>query len=210
MTTERIVITPATPPTVAHRDRSAGGNSDKSEPRITLAGPSDCPHLIPVEMVRGLPLTQTPSITSPSLCAILLSEVGCRYHAFPKGTFRAQFAPRAIPCSVLRYLQTHPTTWSWTIKAGPNAGKSFTIPSVPTLCGKDSPKVILWIVSIFHVFKSQLNTQALATETGWVLPDYVRLYQNNMLFHIKARQARQSAPPPPPASLGHVLPPQRS
>jgi len=62
MTTERIVVTPAAAPTVVHRDRSVGGRSDISEPRITPAGPRDRPHLIPVEM--SPPLTRTPSITS--------------------------------------------------------------------------------------------------------------------------------------------------
>jgi len=62
MTTERVVVTPAAAPTVAHRDRSVGGRSDISEPRVTPAGPRDRPHLIPVEM--SPPLTQTPSITS--------------------------------------------------------------------------------------------------------------------------------------------------
>ena len=62
MTTERVVVTPAAAPTVVHRDRSVGGRSDISEPRVTPAGPRDRPHLIPVEM--SPPLTRTPSITS--------------------------------------------------------------------------------------------------------------------------------------------------
>jgi len=62
MTTERIVVTPAAPPTVTHRDNSVGGSSAISEPSITPAGPRDCPHLILVEM--SPPLTRTPSITS--------------------------------------------------------------------------------------------------------------------------------------------------
>jgi len=35
------------------------------------------------------------------------------------------------------------------MKAGPNAGKSFNVPTVPTSCPKDSPKAVHWIVLIF-------------------------------------------------------------
>ena len=58
-------------------------------------------------------------------CRILLSDVGKCYHAFPKGTFRSRFTPPAVPRSVLRYLSTHPPSWSWTIKVGPNALPGF-------------------------------------------------------------------------------------
>ena len=123
-----------------------------------------------------------------SPCAILLSEVGKRYHAFPKGTFKARFSPPVVPKAVLHHLSTHPPTWSWTTKAGPKAGKSFHVPTVPTSCGKDSHRAIHWIVSIFHAFKSQLALQAL-DDKGRVLPAYIKLYQNNMLVHLRAQQA---------------------
>ena len=139
------------------------------------------------------------SSTSP--CAILLSEVGKHFHAFPKGTFRTQFAPPAIPSSVLKHVEAHPPTWSWMTKSGPCAGKSFSIPTVPTACSKDSPKAICWIVSNFHAFKSQLAPCTLDSETGWVLPGYVKLYQNNMLVHLRTQQARFCAKTPPAAKL---------
>ena len=121
---------------------------------------------------------------------ILLSEVGKCYHAFPKGTFKARFSPPVVPKAVLRRLASHPPTWSWTTKAGPKAGKSFHVPTVPTSCGRDSHRAIQWIVSVFHAFKSQLAPQAL-NDKGRVLPAYVKLYQNNMLVHLRAQQALQ-------------------
>jgi len=137
---------------------------------------------------------------SPSSpCTILLSEIGKCYHAFPKGSFRACFAPPAVPRSVLHHFDAHPFRWSWTTKAGPNAGKSFAVPTVPTSCPKDSPKAVHWIVSIFHAFKSQLAPQALDPETGRVLPSYVKLYQNNMLMHLHAQRARPRAGNSPPS-----------
>jgi len=137
---------------------------------------------------------------SPSSpCTILLSEIGKCYHAFPKGSFRACFAPPAVPRSVLHHFDAHPFRWSWTMKAGPNAGKSFAVPTVPTSCPKDSPKAVHWIVSIFHAFKSQLAPQALDPETGRVLPSYVKLYQNNMLMHLHAQRARPRAGNSPPS-----------
>jgi len=131
---------------------------------------------------------------SPSSpCTIRLSEIGKCYHAFPRGTFRSRFTPPAVPRSVLNHVDAHPFFWSWTTKAGPNAGKSFAVPTVPTSCPKDSPKAVLWIVSIFHAFKSQLTPQALDQATGRVLPAYVKLYQNNMLMHLCAQLARLRA-----------------
>ena len=136
------------------------------------------------------------SPTSP--CVILLSEVGKRYHAFPKGTFKTRFSPPAVPKAVLRHISSHPPTWSWTTKAGPKAGTSFKVPTVPTSCGKDSHRAIQWIVSIFHAFKSQLAPSALDVDTGRVLPAYVKLYQSNMLVHLRTQQAMQAKSPPTP------------
>ena len=152
-----------------------------------------------------LPQQNTPA--QPHPCAILLSEVGKCYHAFPKGTFKARFTPPAVPCSVLSYVCSHPLTWSWKTKAGPKAGKIFTIPTVPTSCGKDSPRAVHWIVSIFHAFKSQLAPCALDSKTGWVLPAYIKVYQNNMLLHLRAQQASSQAKPP--SSSPQTKAPQR-
>ena len=141
--------------------------------------------------------TRTKHVCSPlSPCTILLSEVGKHYHAFPKGTFKARFSPPAVPRAVVRYISSHPLTWSWTTKAGPKAGKSFKVPTVPTSCGKDSHRAIQWIVSIFHAFKSQLAPLALDADTGRVLPAYVKLYQSNMLVHFRTQQAMQAKSPP--------------
>ena len=69
------------------------------------------------------------------------------------------------------------------------------IPStlIPTACGRDSLRAIQWIVTIFHAFKAQLVPQALSLETGRVLPSYVKLYQNNMLMHLRSQQAQSRA-----------------
>ena len=105
-------------------------------------------------------------------------------------------------------------TWMWTTRASPRAGKSFQVPSVPTACSKDSPRAIQWIISIFHAFKAQLAPQAISLETGQVLPDYVKLYQNNMLVHLQSQQAQSKAKvkPTPPQTMrplpGHPSPPQ--
>ena len=144
------------------------------------------------------PLKHVCSLSSP--CQIRLSEVERHYHAFPKGTFKARFAPPAIPRLVLQFLAKTPPTWTWTTRAGPRASKSFNVPSVPTTCSRDSLKVIQWIVSIFHAFKAQLVPQAISQETGRVLPDYVKLYQNNMLMHFRSQQAQSRATPKPTPS----------
>ena len=60
--------------------------------------------------------------------------------------------------------------------------------------------MIQWIVSIFHAFKAQLAPQAISQETGRVLPDYVKLYQNNMLMHFHSQQAQSRATPKPTPS----------
>jgi len=155
--------------------------------------------------------------SSTSTCTILLSEIGKYYHVFPKGSFQSRFAPPAIPRLVLHYLDTHPFYWSWTMKAGPNTGKSFAVPTVPTSCPKDSPKAVHWMVSIFHAFKAQLAPQALDQETGRVLPAYIKLYQNNMLMHIRAQRAHSrvgkkallaSAPPCAAPQPVATIPPQ--
>ena len=120
----------------------------------------------------GKPTPPPKHICSPlSPCTICLSEVGKCYHMFPKGTFKARFALPAIPRHVLQHLAKSPPTWTWTTRTSPRAGKSFQVPSIPTACSRDSPRVIQWIISIFHAFKAQLAPQALGQETSQVLPD---------------------------------------
>ena len=148
------------------------------------------------------PMGKSPSppkhVCSLSLpCQIHLFEIGRCYHAFLKGSFKAQFTPPAIPHLMQQYLAKEPPTWTWTTRAGLRAGKSFQVPSVPTACSRDIPKAIQWIVSIFHAFKAQLVPQAISQEIGQVL-DYVKLYQNNMLMHIRSQQAQHRAKPNPP------------
>jgi len=92
------------------------------------------------------------------------------------------------------------------MKAGPNAGKSFTVATVLTLCPKDSPKAVHWIVSIFHAFKSQLAPQVLDLETGRVLPSYIKLYQIDMLMHLCAQCACPRASKSPPTLPTHAPP----
>ena len=94
-------------------------------------------------------------------------------------------------------------------KAGPNAGKTFSVPTIPISCGKNSPKAIQWMVSSFHAFKSQLTAQALHPKTGWVLPTYVKLYQSNMLLHLRTQQAntRPIHPPTHPVIRPEQSPP---
>ena len=150
------------------------------------------------------PVKHACSQSSP--CMIRLSEVGKCFHAFPKGFFKVRFAPPAVPRSVLQYLAKSPSTWTWTTRAGPRAGKSFQVPTVPTSCSGDSPRAVQWVVSIFHTFKPQLVPQAINPETGRVTPSYVKLYQNNMLVHLRSQQAQLRARSKP--SPTQTMPPQ--
>ena len=172
----------------------------ESEPLPSLLG-----HLSPLKH----------QCSSISPCVILLSEIGKHYHMFPRGSFQSCFTPPAVPQLVLHYFDAHLFHWSWTMKNGPNASKSFAIPTIPTSCPKDSLKAVRWTVSIFHAFKSQLTPKALDLKMGRVLPAYVKLYQNNMLMHFHAQHVHPWAgispcicPPSccPPASCGHSSP----
>ena len=127
-------------------------------------------------------------------CAIRLSDIGRRYHSFPKSTFHARFTLPAVPKTVLRYFIAHPFAWTWTTRAGPNKGKSFQVPTIPTSCQKTSHKAIRWIVAVFHSFKTHLNPIALEGDSGRVLPAWVRLYQNNFLVHIQGQAKALSSP----------------
>jgi len=105
---------------------------------------------------------------------------------------------------------SYPPSWSWTTKAGPNVGKTFSVPTVSTSCRKDSHKVIQWIISIFHSFKSQLAPQTIDQTLGQVLPAYVRINQKNMLLHFRAQQAHLKATPPNPHGHPNQLSPLTS
>ncbi|KAI6145311.1 hypothetical protein BKA82DRAFT_4312648 [Pisolithus tinctorius] len=62
--TERIIVCerPPQPPPVVHRDRSVGGSSIISEPRVAPAGPRERLGLIPIDVTP--PLRRAPSIVS--------------------------------------------------------------------------------------------------------------------------------------------------
>ncbi|KAI6094731.1 hypothetical protein EDD16DRAFT_1721413 [Pisolithus croceorrhizus] len=148
---------------------------------------------------------------SPTVpCPLRLSEVGRQYHQFPKGTFRAHFSPPALPKTVASHFAKNPPIWTWSVKAGPNEGKSFQVPTIPIACDKTAPRAVKWIVAVFHSFKAHLNPVALDTDSGRVLPAWLRLYQNNLLVHIrnqlKARLPRKvrSTPRPPSSMLGGI------
>ncbi|KAF8439492.1 hypothetical protein L210DRAFT_986555 [Boletus edulis BED1] len=57
-------------------------------------------------------------------------------------------------------------TWSWVTKTGPNKGKPHTIPSFPISGGKEAPKAIRWLTSLFHSFKTHLHALALEPDSG--------------------------------------------
>ncbi|KAI5990593.1 hypothetical protein EDD15DRAFT_2369641 [Pisolithus albus] len=113
--------------------------------------------------------------------------MGRQFHRFPKGTFKAHFIPPALPKSVASHLVSHPPVWSWSVKAGPNKGKTFQVPTIPIACDKTAPKAVQWIVAIFHSFKSHLNPIAIDAETGKVHQAWLRLYQNNLYIHIHSQ-----------------------
>ncbi|KIM55108.1 hypothetical protein SCLCIDRAFT_30619 [Scleroderma citrinum Foug A] len=57
-----------------------------------------------------------------------------------------------------------------------------------------------WLVSTFHAFKAILTPMALDAKTRWVLPAYVKLFQNNMLIHLAQQSRSQASSSPPPKS----------
>ena len=138
-------------------------------------------------------------------CEIRLSDIGKVFHTFPKGTFRTRYTPPVIPKSVLDYFVTHPFTWSWTTKSGPNAGKSFPVPYIPTFCRKFDNRSVHWTVDLFHSFKAHLSPQLLDAK-GRVPTPLVRIYQSNMLMHFR-RQALSTKQLPKPASIPPPPPP---
>ncbi|KAI5980468.1 hypothetical protein EDC04DRAFT_2917970 [Pisolithus marmoratus] len=101
-------------------------------------------------------------------CPVRLSDVSKRYHSFPKGTFKARFAPPVLPRFVLAHFASHPSTWTWVTKDSPNKGKSFQVPTTPITCDKTAPRAIHWMVMVFHSYKAHLNPVAIDSDTGRV------------------------------------------
>ncbi|KAI6015524.1 hypothetical protein PISMIDRAFT_115524, partial [Pisolithus microcarpus 441] len=156
---------------------------------------------IPPPSPRGKTPSPPKHTCSPTVpCPLRLSEMGRRYHHFPKGTFKARFSPPALPKFVMSHFASHPPIWTWSVKAGPNKDKSFQVPTVPIACDKTAPRAVQWIVAVFHSFKAHLNPIAISADTGKVHPAWLRLYQNNLHIHLcnqlKARPSgKRSAPP---------------
>ena len=152
------------------------------------------------------------------MCDIPISQIGRRYHYVPRRLSNTVFLPPAIPTWVLRHLKAHPPTWTWTIRAGPRAGTTLTVPTVPIHCSGDSHRAVKWIVSVFHSFKNSLHCSS-ETDSGTdgkLRPQLVRIYQNNMLMHIRAQMGvlERSSPPPkparPPPSPPGSIPPSKT
>ncbi|KAI5997348.1 hypothetical protein EDC04DRAFT_2977959 [Pisolithus marmoratus] len=127
-------------------------------------------------------------------CQIRLSDIGKRYHSFPKGTFKARFIPPSAPCFVVKHLAAHPPSWTWTTKGGPNKDRSFQVPTIPITCDKAAPRAIHWVVAVFHSFKAHLNPIAIDGETGKVKPGWLRLYQNNLYVHLRGQMKETAVP----------------
>ncbi|KAI6118893.1 hypothetical protein EDD16DRAFT_1707111 [Pisolithus croceorrhizus] len=137
--------------------------------------------------------------------------VGKVPHPSTNGTFRARFSPPALPKAVASYLTKNPPIWTWSIRAGPNEGKSFQVPTIPIACDKTAPRAVKWIVAVFHSFKAHLSPTAIDAETGRVHSAWLWLYQNNLLIHIcnqlKARspcRVKTTSPPFQPAATTTV------
>ncbi|KAI6034792.1 hypothetical protein EDC04DRAFT_2604946 [Pisolithus marmoratus] len=145
------------------------------------------------------------SVPPPSPHGKKLSDVGKHYHSFPRGTFKARFLPPIIPKFITRHFINNPPVWTWTVKDGPNKGKSFQVPTIPVTCDKSAHKVVQWIIAVFHSFKAHLNPVAIDTDTGRVLLGWLHLYQNNLYVHLWSQLkeahlagSKHAGPPNPP------------
>ncbi|KAG6370786.1 hypothetical protein JVT61DRAFT_10990 [Boletus reticuloceps] len=155
-------------------------------------------------------------------CVVRLSDIEKKYHTFPSGTFHLRFSPPTVPKFILAYFLNHPFSWKWTTRGGPNKGRSFPVPTIPTACTQVDHRAVRWTVDLFHSFKAHLTNGALFK--GRVRPDIVKLYQNNMLIHywsqLKALRSSSAAgatvtthsppqpshaTPCPPTQIGTVL-----
>ena len=143
------------------------------------------------------------------MCDIPISQIGRRFHYVPRRFIDTVFFPPSIPAWVLRYLKAHPPKWTWTIRAGPRAGTTLTVPTVPIHCSSDAHKAIKWIVSVYHSFKTSLVREETAIDRkGRILPQLIRIYQNNMLMHIAAQmRILERTPPPAKSAKGAPSPP---
>ncbi|KAI6043306.1 hypothetical protein EDC04DRAFT_2600197 [Pisolithus marmoratus] len=94
--------------------------------------------------------------------------------------FKARFAPPVLPRFVLAHFTSHPSTWTWVTKDGPNKGKSFQVPTTPITCDKTAPKAVRWMVAVFHSYKAHLNPVAIDSDNGRVKQGWLWLYQNNI------------------------------
>lgn len=142
-------------------------------------------------------------------CDIPISQIGRCFHFVPRTFIDTVFFPPAVPAWVLRYVKAHPPTWTWTLRAGPRAGTTLTVPTVPIHCASSDHKAVKWLVSTFHLFKGSLKRSAL-TADGKVASPLVRVFQNNMLLHISAQMRLHNRNPPskpePKAPSTHPAP----
>ncbi|KAG6373281.1 hypothetical protein JVT61DRAFT_6400 [Boletus reticuloceps] len=109
--------------------------------------------------------------------------------------FTACFTSPAFPRHVLRHFATHPPTWSWTRKDGPDKDQTSQAPTFPISCGKDDPKAVHWVCHIFHSFRAHLSESSFEADSGRVKKGILLIYQNNMLVHLRG-QLERPAPPP--------------
>jgi hypothetical protein len=135
-------------------------------------------------------------------CPILLSDIGRVFHTMPKGYLKLRYSLPSLPKFVMDHYNAHPFSWSWTTRSGPNEGKSFSVPHIPTHCKKSDHRAVRWTVDLFHSFKAHLSPAAL-DEKGRVLKPIVRIFRNNMLIHYHrqsalSKAASTRAPPPLP------------
>ncbi|KAF9231242.1 hypothetical protein BU15DRAFT_68494 [Melanogaster broomeanus] len=120
-------------------------------------------------------------------CNIKLSEIGKNFHIFPTGTFKSRYTPPALPTFVIEYYIQRPFTWDWSIRSGPNQGKTFLVPTIPTACTKNANQATKWTVDLFYSFKAQIAPQLL--RNGKIPSHLIRLYQSNMVLHFKTQAA---------------------
>ena len=131
-------------------------------------------------------------------CDIPISQIRKRFHFIPRAFVDTVFFPPAIPAWVLRHIKAHPPTWTWTLRAGPRAGTTLTVPTVPIHCASDAHRAVRWLVSVFHTFKGSLRAESSITiADGKVISPLVCIYQNNMLLHIDAQMGLYDRLHPP-------------
>ena len=125
----------------------------------------------------------------------------------PKGSLKLCYAPPSIPKFVLEYFRSHPFYWLWVTKAGPNAGKSFHVPHIPTHCARTAHRAVRWTVDLFHSFKAHLSSASLDSQ-GCVPTPLLQIYHNNILLHFRCQLASTSgSPSQPPLQPPGGLPP---